>query len=317
MKLSKASKGQIYYYNKYIRDKNKPIDLRPYFTKNVYTDFSNEADYHGFLGLSQSQLKNGKRSMNSYFFRKYLEAEDRKTKDMNLGDFLHKTILEPHLLDNFITDDEIFLEILDARPEVKNVRSTTEYKNWLKLQSDKTIITKEQKKNAEYMLESVYSHPLSKELLQGLKEKVALVYDEESGLFRRCKFDLLFPGGYDAVLDVKKCQNIDKLNFSRSVFDWEYYFQVYEYPKMASIKFDRNIKDFIFLAIESNPPFECAYYKASDDMKAAGKFVTEKILGNIISSYEKKKFEIENKTLQTLNLPYYAEDKIDLFLSKD
>lgn len=318
--LSKAALGQIDLYKKFIKQDNAILDLDPYVTPNIYTDFENEAEYHRFLGISQSQIKYGMQSMNSYYFRKYIDGSDRKTKDMTHGNYFHKCILEPHLIDNFIFDDDCIAEILEERPETKNVRATTEYKAWKKQQdkAGKILITREQKKDTEYMLESVYGHPLSKELLRGgIREKATLIYDEEYGVFRRCKYDILEPSGYECVVDVKKCQSIREDDFAKTIFNYGYYFQTFDYPRLASLKYNKKIKDFVFCAVESNPPYEVAFYKASPEMITAGQYMIHRLLGDIKESYENGRFDIANRGLKTINLPQFAEDKIDKFLSND
>lgn len=320
MKLTAAAEGQIELYKEFIAKPDAILDLDPYFTPNIYTDFQDEAEYHKFLGISQSQIKYGMASMNAYRFRKYIDGSDRKSKDMKLGDYIHKCILEPHLIDNFVFDDDCIAEIMEERPETSNVRATKEYKAWKKQQdaAGKMLITREQKRDAEYMLESIYSHPLSKELLRGgVREKATLIYDEEFGIFRRCKYDILTPGGYDCILDIKKCQSINKVEFERTVYNYGYYFQTYDYPRLATLKYERKINDFLFAAVESNPPYEVAYYKASPEMKTAGEYMIKRIAGDISASYANRKFDIAHKGIETINLPKYGDDKIDQFLSQD
>lgn len=324
MKLSKAAEHQLFLYKKYIaKDEEKELDLEPYFKRDIYTDFSDEAEYHSFVGLSQSQTKNAIRGMNNYFFKKYLDESYRKTKDMTLGDYVHKCILEPHLIDKFVFDDDCIAEILEERPETKNVRATTEYKAWKKQQdlAGKMLITREQKRDAEYMLESIYKHPYTKDLspYSGIKEKAGLIYDEEYGLFRRFKWDSLFPNNVSCILDVKKCQDISPQAFTRDVFKFKYHVQAFDYLRLAGLKYSIAPKDFVNLAIESNAPYECAYYKMSEDTLKNGEAIFRCLIENIVSAYESKEFKISYPKLKLLSFEDhypYAEKWVDEFLSE-
>lgn len=323
MEITISASNQYDYYrtilNKNIKNEPQDIDLSPYFEHGILTDFANEAEYHKFFGLSQSELKNAKTSAYKYYFLKYVEPKDVDSKEADHGDLIHKSILEPHLLDKFITDDEICRDILVERPEVKNVRATSEFKAWAKEQAvkQKIIISSEKKKATEYMLERVYANVEARELLASpIKEKAILHYDDELGIFMRGKFDIISNSEL-SVVDVKKCQSVTDQEFGKTIWNWEYHIQIWYYLRMAQKKLNQGIKTFKWIGVESNAPYECQVFVAHNEMVTAGEYMVKHYLEKIQHGYLKRNFDYEKKRQRQIMLPKYAENVIDEILSNN
>ncbi len=176
-----------------------------------------------------------------------------KTPAMALGTALHCRILEPDEFDHrFAVKPDVDARTKSGKTELE------EFKRW---NSAKTLITATDLAHIEGMALKVFESQEAKTLLTGGRAEVSCFWKEDQTQ-AKCKARLDYfniPQRY--ILDVKTTDDCGRLNFARSIARYGYARQAAYYAMGASYVTAQDIDDFIFLAIEKDPPYEFAIYR--------------------------------------------------------
>jgi hypothetical protein len=320
--MGKASDNQFEFYKRNLIQNNKIVIkkaeiLKPYHKSNIYTEFTDEEEYHSFFGISQSALGKALRSPYSYYYSKYVQEKNKSSYHMDLGSYLHAIILEPHRLDEFYHDEDVIAEIIAERPDVSSPRSTKEYKSWLKQKKEGPgkLIKKEEIDNMRLMVNNVYEHKEAAALLSaGIKEKAILTYCDHWDLYLRGKMDC-FSVQDCWILDLKKVQSINTDKFSRDIYEKLYFLQASFYAKLFELKFGKPLKNYYWLVSESNPPFEAELFIADTNVIKSGNFLMHYLATEIADCYAKLQFK-KPKTAKIIDLPFWSDQKLDKIISE-
>jgi PDDEXK-like domain of unknown function (DUF3799) len=129
----------------------------------------------------------------------------------------------------------------------------------------KTVITKEQLKQAQVMAGKVFAHPLAAKLLaQGRAEHSIYWHDDPTGARLRIRFDWLTELGRPICCDYKTAVSASKNHFRKAVFDYGYHQQQAFYEDgLAEI----GLEDvgFLFIVQQKDPPHAVGLYTIDPD----------------------------------------------------
>jgi len=221
-------------------------------------------DYHSGPGLSCSEIK--ELSRGPEYYKYYLETrivERRITQSMEFGRFAHCAVLEPELLsDHFVVPP-------DSMP---TKRSNEGKKVWLEFEEknkNKNIITKEEFRNFTQMIDVIWGNDVVSRLLQGEKERS--VYVTKENILCKCRPDIICS---DYIVDLKFVRDSSQHEFMKQCGYLKYYIQAAYYLDICR-NFRKNIKNFIFIAVEKEPPFVTKVYTLSDSSLANGRLMYE------------------------------------------
>lgn len=222
------------------------------------------ADYHRHSAVSKSHLDQVARSPLHYWSR-YLDpnrVEAEPSAAMLLGTALHTHVLE---LDQW---DERYV----AMPEGLK-RTTKEGKATYEtlLRDGRQIIGHETYQQVLSMGRSILSHPAAAMLLQwpGKAETTHMWVDGETGLECKCRPDWLTDDG-SLIVDLKTTRDASPLGFRKSVGAFRYYVQAAWYLHGLEQATGRRPDQFIFICVESEPPYASAVYAADSEMISLG-----------------------------------------------
>lgn len=221
---------------------------------NVLTN----TEYHNHQAVSKSDLDLISRSPLHFKFAK--ELPKAQTPNMLLGSLVHKLVLEPNDFDN---------EYIVAPDCDRRTRQGKEiWNDFIESAVGMNVITEELKSKAESIANSVLKDTVAACLLRnGEAEQSFFWVDDETGIECKCRPDYLKSNGI--VIDLKTTSNASPESFVKSAYDYRYYVQAWWYLHglhQCKIKAD----DFIFIAVETEPPYAVCIYAADDLMLELG-----------------------------------------------
>lgn len=243
-------------------------------SSGIYPDITNE-EYHSGVGVSKSDLDLIHRSPAHFQSAK---IEGRKTTDaMILGSAVHCAILEPDLF----AQRYIRSPVCDKR--TKEGKAQYAVFEMEAITKNLTPLSADMYETALKIRDAVHAHKLASSILKapGKVEQSVYWYDDIAiGTFQtgdnspaapclcKCRPDFLRDDGI--VVDVKTTTDARPESFRRSVADYRYFVQqAYYSDGLRAI--GRNIRDFIFLVVEKEPPYAVAVYMLNDEAETIGR----------------------------------------------
>jgi exodeoxyribonuclease VIII len=214
-----------------------------------------DKDYHALEHVSSTALRTISLNNPLYYKQKQM-AEKDVTKSMIMGTLVHMAILEPEEF----TKNVIINPFSDKR--------TKEYKDWAK-SSDiegKTVISAGELSEIEQMKAMMFSHPVALPLFnRATMREMAIIYKDQSRMtFRdyivKAKLDLI---GDDFIADIKTSADISPHAFINTVVYSQYHLQAAFYRYLDTCVTGKT-KDFYFIAIRNQAPYDVAVYKLSN-----------------------------------------------------
>jgi hypothetical protein len=210
------------------------------------------AKYKAIDAINMSSLNSIRKS--PAHLKAKLETEYKRSEAFLLGELVHCLCLEP----------ESFRYRYVVGPNVD--KRTKEWKEWvLKNGGGNEVISNDTLSLAESIAASVINHPTFKPLRNVLKTEVSLVWeDAETNELCKGRLDAIsFEHG--VVLDIKTTRDASFPSFQRDLFSLGYDNKAAWYLSgLKRLGFD--IGDFLFFAVEKEPPYACAVYRIKDEV---------------------------------------------------
>lgn len=224
--------------------------------EGVYPDLS-FGEYRSALGIGQSMLKAFDAEPTPAHFLESLSRPKEATEDMEFGTILHAAILTPELPKAYHVRPKEYPT--KEGPKPWDGRATY-CKDWKKDHADLPCIDFAQEEAIPKIVDRVMSLPVAGDMLRaGQKEVSFFKRDEETGLMLKCRVDCIATDtdGTTHLLDLKKVRRAYAApdRFSTQCADLGYSVQCSSYLSVTGAS------RFIFVAMESEPPFEAACYE--------------------------------------------------------
>jgi hypothetical protein len=211
----------------------------------------------------------------AHYYAKYLDPQrviEPPTKSMILGTITHIAVLEPQYLEKnyFVLDDsKIISEIGGASP-----RSTTKYKEWkneqIELNKSKQHVMIEDFDKVRRMRDAVHNHKTASQFLKGgIAEQTIYWTDSETGVKCKCRPDFDSHTGY--LVDLKSTADASARGFGNSSFKYNYHVQAPFYLDGYNTAMPNKKQGFVFIAVESAPPYNVGVYFTTSDVYSLGK----------------------------------------------
>lgn len=121
---------------------------------------------------------------------------------------------------------------------------------------------------ADGMTEAVLAHPVARKLFERAGNAEVSVFDERTGVKRRCRFDWLPDDGGIAV-DLKTTLDASKAGFSKSAAKFGYHVQRGFYLDILKNATGREV-DMLFVAVEKEPPYLVAVHQFEPEFADMG-----------------------------------------------
>lgn len=123
------------------------------------------------------------------------------------------------------------------------------------------IVSAREIESLEGMVNAVHAHPELKPFMRGKSE--LSIFVDKNGNKLKCRIDVLPDDPEAPVIDFKKGRSADPAKFVKQIFDMKYYVSAAMYlDVLAAVDIHR--KDFWFVAVEQEPPYNISICRLPD-----------------------------------------------------
>ena len=210
--------------------------------------------------ISASDIKNFMHSPRYYYFKAFEEVKSKdpmEGRHFSVGSALHEIILEPTLFkSNYIVAPKF-----DRRTKV----GKEDYEKFVSETQGKTLLFENEMEMIVKMAETTLNNDTFVELVKNSYREVSCyTKDEVTGLDLRLRPDSLAVSK-STITDIKSCLDASSRKFKNDVYS-------YGYSITASFYSDfLNRENYVFCAIEKEPPYQASLYVLSDEMIEFGR----------------------------------------------
>lgn len=247
--------------------------------------------------LSQSGVKTLLRSPAHF---KHERDHGRPPKRaFDVGQAAHNVVLE---------DSETQLVVIDA----ENYRTKAAQEKQASAYAEgKTPLLKHELEQVRAMAAAIRSHPVAGQLFKpgfGAPEMSAFWQDDETGVWRRARFDWLpaaTPAGRFIIPDYKTAANGNPLTWGKSAADFGYHIQDAWYCDAVRALGLHEDPSFVFVVQEKDPPYVVTVVQLDADAVALGRNLARKALALYADCARADHWPAYSDEVEQISLPYY------------
>lgn len=229
-------------------------------TPGVY-DISIE-DYHNGEGISRSGLMHFGKSPLHYWHnqinpdREPVRQDEVVTKAgaLGFGNALHTLVLEPAEFDNRYMVADKFDRRTKAGKEAHEIMIET--------RGNRQLVSQDAMQELMKMKHSIDVNPWAKDLIGGAEYEKSIYWNDSTS-------DLLCKVRPDAwheefIVDLKTAVQADIKSFQRSFYSYGYHIQAGMINQAILAVTGKDIRNFVFVAIEKEPPYAVGVYQLEE-----------------------------------------------------
>ena len=275
------------------------VQAKPKIGPGYYADLAND-DYHAAPGISKSHLDAIANQSPMHYWHRYLNPnrnpEEDKTDATDIGSIIHTVILEPEALGERYSIEPKF----DRRTKAgKEAAALFELES-----KGRTPIRAEDWEMVKQVRDAVHRHPVAAGLLtNGRAEESFLAVDPETGAIIKCRTDYRRD---DMIIDVKSAVDASPFGFGKAAANYRYDLQPAWYFKVLALM-NVQLKHFVWIAVEKEPPFAIGVYYATPELIAAAIPVAMRDYKRILDCKNKNEFPDYGAEILQLQLPGWAK----------
>lgn len=291
----------------------------------IYYDLPN-ADYHGGVGDSKSDLDRVNRSLLHYKANKDAANDNREqTTAQFIGSAFHALLLEPETFDdNYVLEPAgapkrpTNVQRNAAKPSPATIEAIAFWDAFEERNKGKELIDTELFVTLNDMVLSVLSHPAASALLGGVPgkpEASAYWNDPETGLLLRCRPDFWREDGI--IVDVKTTEDASPEEFDRSVAKYRYHVQDAFYLDGTGHAIEQSgakitiPREFVFVVVEKKPPYAVAVYRLDDEARELGRFEYRSNLTRLHRGHTSGEWLGYAQNIQPISVPVWYAKKFE------
>jgi hypothetical protein len=207
-------------------------------------------------------------------FKYWSERERTKTRAMDLGTAIHCAVLEPYAF------TQRFAPVLDCDRRTKAGKAA--FEEWTKEHQGKIPLSGSDWSTCLAAANAVFAHPVAQPLLMGGEAEQTLIWDtphlgaDGKPLLAKGKVDYL---AGRTIIDLKTSRDASRDSFQESIRLYRYGVQAAFYSDALEYLLGGSpVEDFVFIVVESAPPYHVAIYRPDIKMIADGRKAYEKDL---------------------------------------
>lgn len=299
---------------------------RPFYEPGWHKDLTNE-EYHGSFGTSSSTLKKLLEKTPAHM--SYDAAHPSESSEaMAMGTLVHTLVLEPEKFEQqyCVAPEDLkkptATQLNAKKPSAKTLKNIALYEAWQKKAEGKTMISQKQFDQASQMAGNVLTHPTASLLLQNkiVESSVywwyrAMEEGDDTKYKEMCK---VRPDAIDiahgVLVDLKTTTDASYTGFMRSVNKFYYHMSAAMY--LDGVNQCHELLDatkhlaytkFIFICVESVPPYLCAVYELHKDYIDIGKMLYRRSLKKLSEARQEEEMPGFPEEVRVLEPPTWAE----------
>ncbi len=284
-----------------------PPDFKAHWAEGV----PNDAYHADRTSISSTGLRRVLKSPRT--FRAAMDGPPvEPTEAMKFGTLVHQVILEgADFLKRYVVMPEFVGLTKDGRASTRSAAAAEKREEWLTEQalSGNIITTQKEIDDIRGMLDSVMAHEDAFRLLKnGVTEISGYFTDPDTGIKCRVRPDFL---SFDlmALVDLKTTRDVEMEAFSRTIWNLRYDFQMSFYGHGVEQICQRKVDYHAFIAVEKEPPYECAVYIADQAMLEKGEEGFRCALRTLRSCIDSDKWPGYQQGMGNIGLPFWTLDR--------
>lgn len=212
-------------------------------------------DYRKIEAVNHSSLKNI--DISPFYYNYMLNADIKPTESMQLGTLLHAMVLEPEKAKQYVV-----APVCDKRTK----EGKAAYANFLSsLQPNAKIVSAENLEIAKEMVTSLREDATATKLIESFTDVEKTYAYNREGFSCKARVDGITSHGI--FVDIKTITKLTDAAFGRAVEDYSYDTQAEWYLNAGEGE------SFVFIVVESSPPFDCCCYVVPQEVIEAARKV--------------------------------------------
>lgn len=181
---------------------------------------------------------------------------------------------------------------------------------WQEVNGHRTVLTQEQWDQLMAMRDAVMNHQAARALMTakpGVAERSVYWIDEHTGELCRCRPD--FWREDDIVVDVKTTDDASPDGFAKSIANWRYDVQDPFYRDGIKAATGRDLRAFVFLAVEKKAPHAVGVYVLDQESIELGRLQYRADLNRYAECRQTNTWPGYGDKIQTISLPKWHANK--------
>lgn len=223
-------------------------------TAELFKEMPNE-EYHSRTDALSKSMLSVFSDCAARFKYQYLDGgQQEDTKSLRLGSAVHTLALEP----------EKFAATYHILPEGhRNDARTDKHKEQITLADGRIMLKTQEYQQVMDMAEALTKNAYALSLLKspGYVE-ASIFWDDEDGQMYRCRPDLM--RNDSLLVDLKTCRSAKPSLFEKDGWNYHYHLSAALTSRGYKALYDKPPEDYVYIAIESEPPHIIECYNAFD-----------------------------------------------------
>lgn len=191
---------------------------------------------------------------------KYSLGREKKGEALNIGDALHKALLEPQV---FEADFEKYY--ITSRTDTLDTKANARL---AELYPDHIVLTQDMIDSVKWMRDAIFRHPRAVSLLDDCRpedrELTGIVPDPAAGIVRKIRIDAK-PRTWDCLVDIKSTRDLMERAFYYDLRKFGYHLQGSYYLDTDAHITGKRRSQFIILGVTNVPPYYARVYTLHQD----------------------------------------------------
>lgn len=251
--------------------------------------------YHKASHEGSTSLKQAISSIAHY--KAYKDGQIEYSQDtrnaFDLGTAIHSCVLEQDL-SNILRGPEV------------STKAVKEWKDFVKANPGKTVLTPKEYERVKMAFEKVVSHRIAESIISSSEiENSYFSQDQETELMIKCR-----PDGINEdkgfMFDYKSTISAATADFTKSIARFCYHIQAAHYIETYELCTGKKINNFYFIAQEKAAPFAVNIIELSQRDINAAKLIRRDLLNRISVANKTKEYPSYCEEIQLVELPDWA-----------
>ena len=263
--------------------------------KKVVHDLS-AAEYHASPALGSSTVRVLLSTTPAHALHKLQNA--KQSEAMALGTAVHCSVLTPQL---YSAEIAIAPEC-DRR--TKDGKDT--YAKFLDSVGSRTVITLKQQQTVDKVWGAINACRTAKALLERCRQRELSLFHLDN-CATKARLDAY---GRGIVLDIKTTQDASRVGFERSISQYGYGIQAAHYLRVIE-GVGLPFTDFIFIVVETEPPYGVAVYAMEEEVIALYEPQVERAISDWTVCQETQSFRAYPDEIQKVGVPRWLRRQLE------
>lgn len=272
-------------------------------TKKLGLVIETNDEYHSHTeSISKSHLDAIASGSPKHYWHRYVNPDRERqepTAAMIMGTAVHTAVLEPDLFPSEVIESPGF----DRRTKV----GKAEYEAFQAAHKGRIVLAPEDYAKCLAIRDAVHMHQVAGGLLQGGQaEQSFYAIDAETGELIKCRTDYMHNSGA-MIVDLKTTDDASPAGFGKSAANFRYPIQTAWYNGVLDAAFGEHPENWVFLAVEKNPPYAVGIYFMEPDMVARAEIAARRDFLRIVEHRRSGEWPDYGVTSMPLALPGWSK----------